>query len=130
MPIEVTEENVTVTPQVTVNTVVVEGEETVVQVNEVTNVVIKTEEVITPLVVGVEGPQGPQGAPGAGGSTYHHSQPIAATVWNITHNLGYFPNVTVIDSSGAVVEGEIEYLDMNSVRLTFGAGFAGDAYLS
>ena len=87
---------------------------------------------------GAQGPQGPQGATGAQGpqgtgashTTFTHSQNSASATWNITHNLNCFPSVMVVDSAGSVVYGNIEYLDANSLRLTFVASFGGKAYLN
>ena len=59
---------------------------------------------------------------------YTHKQAQAAKVWTITHGLGKRPSVTVVDSAGTAVIGEIEYLDDNTVRLTFCAAFSGTAY--
>jgi hypothetical protein len=87
---------------------------------------------------GEQGPQGPQGATGAQGAqgtgashtTYTHNQNSASATWNVTHNLNCFPSVMVVDSAGSVVYGNIEYLDANSLRLTFVASFGGKAYLN
>ena len=57
-------------------------------------------------------------------------QDVASTVWTITHNLGRYPQVTVVDSAGSVVVGDLTYLDTNVVRATFGGAFAGRAYLT
>lgn len=62
--------------------------------------------------------------------TYRHVQGVAATVWTITHNLACRPSVTVVDSAGTLVIGQVEYLDDNNVRLTFSAAFGGEAYLN
>jgi hypothetical protein len=51
---------------------------------------------------------------------YYHTQGTSSAVWVITHNLGWYPNVTVQDSGGSIVEGEI----------TFTGAFSGKAYLS
>lgn len=59
-----------------------------------------------------------------------HNQLLAADTWNITHNLGKHPSVTVVDSAGTVVVGEIKYLDLNSIRITFTAEFSGKAYFN
>lgn len=59
---------------------------------------------------------------------YTHKQAQAAKVWIITHGLGKRPSVTVVDSAGTAVIGEIEYLDDNTVRLAFCAAFSGTAY--
>lgn len=61
---------------------------------------------------------------------YHHSQGVSSDTWEIEHNLGFFPNITTMDSSGAVAEGEIEHLSAYRVRVTFSAPFSGNAYLS
>ncbi len=78
---------------------------------------------------GATGPQGPQGT-GASHTTYTHSQNTASSTWSVTHNLICFPSVMVVDSAGSVVYGNIEYLDSNSLRLTFVAAFGGKAYLN
>jgi hypothetical protein len=64
------------------------------------------------------------------GGTYAHTQYSASNRWEITHNLNYKPNVTVVDSAGTNIEGSIEYPGPNSIVLLFSASFAGTAYLS
>jgi hypothetical protein len=86
-------------------------------------------------VPGPAGPPGPQGPPGAQGDAgvgaYRHVQPTASTVWNITHNLVFRPNVTAVDSTGqAIVPGTIDYVSPTAVQLTFSAAVGGEAYLS
>jgi hypothetical protein len=49
---------------------------------------------------------------------------------SITHNLGFYPNVTIKDSSGDIVETGIEYSNTNQVTLTMAQPFSGTAYLS
>ena len=66
-----------------------------------------------------------QGAP-----TFQFTQGAPATTWNIQHNLGKFPSITVIDSGNTVVNGEYTYTDNNNVVLNFSAAFAGKAYLN
>ena len=66
-----------------------------------------------------------QGAP-----TFIFTQAVADTVWNVNHNLGKFPSITVIDTANTVVAGEYTYIDNNNVTLTFSAAFAGKAYLN
>jgi len=85
-------------------------------------------------VQGTQGTQGPQGTQGISGLTlavsYHHIQGSASSVWEITHNLNFYPNVTTMDSAGAICEGEILHLNRNTVRVTFTSSFSGEAYLS
>lgn len=48
----------------------------------------------------------------------------------LTHNLGFFPNVTTKDSSGETVETGLDYIDTNTIKLTMAQPFSGTAYLS
>ena len=66
----------------------------------------------------------------AGAPTFVFTQGTPATTWNIPHNLGKFPSITVIDTGDTVVTGEYTYIDNNNVTLTFSAAFAGKAYLN
>lgn len=79
---------------------------------------------------GPAGPRGVDGVNGVGDLHYLHQQNVASAVWTITHNLGKYPAVTVIDSAGSQCEGTVTYLNENALTLTFGAGFAGTAYLN
>jgi hypothetical protein len=63
-------------------------------------------------------------------ATYTHTQASASSAWVITHSLNCFPSVTVVDSAGSVVFGEVEYITANQVRVTFAAAFGGKAYLN
>lgn len=71
-----------------------------------------------------------------GTPTFIFTQGVPATSWGngvpavVTHNLGKFPSITVIDNADTVVTGEYTYIDNNNVRLTFSAPFAGKAYLN
>jgi hypothetical protein len=62
--------------------------------------------------------------------SYEHTQGAASATWNIVHNLNFHPNVTVQDSAGNIVEGEIAYTNSDSLVVTFSAAFSGMAYLS
>jgi hypothetical protein len=64
------------------------------------------------------------------GFAYVHIQDVPSAMWQIAHNLNYFPSLTVIDSGGSVVEGEIIYVNANQVDVGFSGGFTGTAYLS
>lgn len=87
---------------------------------------------------GPQGPIGPQGPPGTGGGggetgtlAYRHVQASAATTWTITHDLGFYPNITVVDSvAQEIFPGNVEYLTPTTVRLTFSSAVGGEAYLS
>lgn len=86
-----------------------------------------------PVIVelGVTGPQGPQGeGVSLAEVSYIHNQPSASTTWTINHNLGFYPNITVVDSSGNVVEGSYSYPNETTIIASFSGAFSGKAYLS
>ena len=57
-------------------------------------------------------------------------QATSSDIWEITHNLNKYPAVTVVDSGGSVVIGEIVYIDKNNIRITFASAFSGKAYFN
>lgn len=61
---------------------------------------------------------------------YEHNQASVSASWNINHNLGKKPSVTIIDSGGNQVIGDIVYVDDNNVTLNFTAAFSGTATLN
>ena len=61
---------------------------------------------------------------------YLHKQTAAEKNWIITHNMGKFPSVTVIDSAGNSVVGDVTYIDENSLSVTFSGAFSGKAILN
>lgn len=81
--------------------------------------------------VSAPGPQGIQGPAGVAANTnFTHTQLAPATTWNITHNLGYNPSATAVDTAGNVVEGTLLYIDTNTLEITFGIPVSGHAYMS
>lgn len=81
-------------------------------------------------VVGPQGIQGIQGIAGSGAFQYVHDQMTPSASWSVVHNLGGYPNVTVVNSAGDEVVGDIDYVDTNNITLSFMSAFAGKAYLS
>lgn len=61
---------------------------------------------------------------------YVHSQLSASSTWNINHNLNKYPSVSIADSAGTLVIGEVRYVDSNNVTISFNNEFAGIAYLN
>lgn len=61
---------------------------------------------------------------------YTHHQSSSSVKWDITHNLGRFPSVTVVDSAGSTVFGDVTYISDNRLTVTFTAAFSGRAYLN
>lgn len=83
-----------------------------------------------PGPAGPSGPAGPPGADGTGDATYLHVQLVPESVWVIDHSLAKEPSVTVIDSAGSQVEGEVTFPTLSRVVLTFSSAFAGRARLN
>jgi hypothetical protein len=110
-----------------------------ISVSSIDNSVVVQDQPAASIVLSASGPQGPQGpagAPGANGldgdahQTYIYNQNTPSATWTITHNLNAYPSVTVIDSAGTYVIGNIEYISNNVLQLTFSAAFAGQALLN
>jgi hypothetical protein len=81
------------------------------------------------VVVGAGVGAGATGAAQTLGMTY--TQSSAATTWTISHSLSFYPNVTVVDSTGnEIFPGNVQYPSSSSVQLTFSAAVGGSAYLS
>ena len=69
--------------------------------------------------------------PNSGGDlNFTYTQASTALVWNITHNLGKNPSVSVADSAGTWVVGQVDYINNNELTITFNAAFQGVAYLN
>lgn len=76
---------------------------------------------------GATGPQGPQGPEGGTTATYYQSVPAASAT--IVHNLNKFPVVTTVTLSGDIVVGDVDYVDANTVIVSFSSPFSWVAYL-
>lgn len=62
-----------------------------------------------------------------GDKTYVHKQESASAEWEVTHGLGKYPAVTVVDSAGTEVIGEVDYTGLDKCVLRFQAAFSGKA---
>ena len=63
-------------------------------------------------------------------STYKYLKTSAGSTWTITHNLDKYPSVTVVDSGGTKVQGDVTYNSANQLTITFSSSFSGTAYLN
>lgn len=97
----------------------------------VQNKLIVTESRVILIAAAQQGPQGPPGSGSSGlDSHYTHDQLVAASIWNVVHNLGKFPSVTVVDSGNNVVFGDVQFIDVNTLTITFTSAFGGKAYIN
>lgn len=60
---------------------------------------------------------------------YVHHQISPSKTWQIHHNRGTYPSVTIIDSTNNVVFGDITYIDEYNLEVNFTAAFSGKAYV-
>ena len=65
-----------------------------------------------------------------GDKNFVFTQGTPSATWTITHNLGKFPSVSVVDSANTQVYGNVDYINDNSLTLTFTSAFSGKAYLN
>lgn len=63
-------------------------------------------------------------------ANFVHDQLAPATIWNISHNLNKYPSVTVVDSGGNVVVGDVVYISPGVLRVEFSVAFGGRCYLN
>lgn len=70
------------------------------------------------------------GGGGEGDKTFVFTQAVPADRWVIKHGLNKYPSVTVVDTAGSVVIGDVDYIDINNVVVSFNGIFAGKAYLN
>jgi hypothetical protein len=61
---------------------------------------------------------------------YIYTQGVASAEWVITHNLGGYPSVTIVDSAKTHVFGEVQYDSTTQITVSFSAPFSGYAYLT
>lgn len=65
-----------------------------------------------------------------GSSTFVFVQIGASTIWTITHNLGRYPSVTLVDTSNEVMLGDVTYTSVNIVTVQFTSAINGKAFLN
>ena len=61
---------------------------------------------------------------------YTHDQMTPSSTWTINHGLHKFPSVSVIDSAGTVVEGDVSFDSDVLITITFDSAFSGKALLN
>ena len=64
-----------------------------------------------------------------GDKTFVFSQGVPSLNWVINHPLDKYPSVSVVDSSGQEVICTVDYIDTQTINLTFNAAFSGQGLL-
>lgn len=67
---------------------------------------------------------------GGSDASYLHRQVDPADTWTINHDLGKYPSVTIVDSAGDEVEGNVNHISNTQVVISFSAPFSGRAFLN
>lgn len=84
-----------------------------------------------PGTPGTSGPQGPPGPPGQDSAgayfeTFNFATP--SQVWTIVHNKNsYALNVETVDTSGELIEGNVQFVDLNTIEIDWYYPTAGMA---
>lgn len=55
---------------------------------------------------------------------------LEGSVWEIQHDLGKFPSVTVVDTANNVIYADVTYDDLNNVTINFASSVTGYAYFN
>jgi len=63
-------------------------------------------------------------------SAYTHTQATPSTEWVVNHNLTFTPSVTVVNNSGEVLIGEVQFTGTQQITVRFTAATSGLVYLS
>jgi len=61
---------------------------------------------------------------------YVHDQQVASAIWAVTHSMGKFPSVTIVDTAGDEIDAQVTHNSINQLTITFSASVAGKAYLN
>lgn len=62
-----------------------------------------------------------------GGAAHIHNQAVASTEWIINHNLGFYPDVTVLSPGLAEVGAHVLHTSLNQARVYFVVPYSGIA---
>lgn len=66
----------------------------------------------------------------SGDGSFVYDQNTAQSIWIIDHTLNGYPSVTVVDTGGNEVYGNINYVSTTQVIVSFSAPFTGRAFLN
>jgi len=67
---------------------------------------------------------------GGGDKNFVYNQPTPSLIWNVVHNLDKYPSVSVVDSAGTNVFGNVQYINVNELTITFNGAFSGKAFIN
>lgn len=62
--------------------------------------------------------------------TYEKTFPTSGTEWEIIHSLNKKPSVTLVDDYENIMYAEVEYVNLNIIKISFNTKVSGKAYLN
>ena len=62
--------------------------------------------------------------------SYTYSQGLAAMVWIVIHDLNRYPSVSPVNSANTQMNAVVDYIDKNTLTITFLSPVSGQAYLN
>ena len=62
--------------------------------------------------------------------TYEKTFPTSGSQWEIVHSLNKKPSVTLVDDYENIMYAEVEYVNLNIIKITFNTKVSGKAYLN
>ena len=66
-----------------------------------------------------------------GDKNFNYEQVIPSTQWSIVHNLYKKPSVTIVDTAGTTIEGEVSYGgSLTTIIVRFAYPVSGTAFLN
>lgn len=63
-------------------------------------------------------------------NSFIHDQIASDSRWVVEHDLDKYPSVTIVDTAGTVIVGQINYISKSEIELIFTSAFSGKAYLN
>jgi hypothetical protein len=67
---------------------------------------------------------------GSGDLSFVFTQLSAAATWNVVHNLGKYPSVSVVDTGGNELLVTVLYIDANTLTISLASPTSGKAYMN
>ena len=62
--------------------------------------------------------------------TYEKTFPTSGSQWEIVHSLNKKPSVTLVDDYENIMYAEVEYVNLNIIKISFNTKVSGKAYLN
>lgn len=66
----------------------------------------------------------------ANDANYVHTQTIATNTWIVSHPLNKYASITVVDSNGYIIGGDVHYDSLSQITVSFTSIFSGKAFLN